>query len=235
MSDLKIAVGGLDYLAEQTTTQYAITNAANALSLATVSAGTVSNTNVTGYIATLTFATAHALTFSPAANVMPNYFIKFAAATVTGGTGVLSGNTFRILSIPSITTLTFYTTVSAATFSGASVIPVFYPVFQQALLSGAATNTLASGTTGSFATSGGYPYYGSVQAANLTLNANCVALYNSDNTAIPLDASTGITPAVAPTFRTMLAASSAGQLRFGPLDQLAASGTTASSFISIVA
>ena len=234
MSDLKIAVGGLDYLAEQSTTQFAILNGTNAFTLATVSAGTVSGTNITGYIATLTFASAHGLTFSPSSNVLPNYFIKFASATVTGGTGVLSGNTFRILSIPSATTLTFYTTVSAATFSGASVIPVFYPLFQQALLSGAATNTLASGTTGSFATSGGFPYYGSVQCSNLTLGANCAALYNSDNTAVPLDASTGVTPSTAPTFRPMLATSTAGQLRFGPYDQIAASGTTATSYISIV-
>jgi len=234
MSDLKIAVGGSDYLAEQTISQFAITNAANALSLSTTSAGTVAGTNITGYIATLTFTTAHGLTFSPSANVPPNYFIKFASATVTGGTGVLTGNTFRILTIPSTTTLTFYTTVSAATFSGASVIPVFYPVFQQALLSGAATNTLASGTTGSFATTGGYPYYGTVQAVNLNLGANCTGLYNSTNDAIPLDASTGVTPSTAPTFRTMLAASANGQLRFGPYDQISAAGTTANSLFSIV-
>ena len=224
MSDLKIAVGGLDYLAEQTTTQFVIP------------AGAGATFSAANNIATITFNAAHGLTFSPAANVLPNYFITFGGTTsgITG-TGILVGNVFRILSIPSTTAITIYTTITAATITSMTGTPVFMPVFQQALLSGAATNTLASGSTGSFATTGGYPYYGSVQCVNMNLGANCVAQYNSDGTFLPLDASTGATPATAPTFRIMLGASSNGQLRFGPQDIIAASGTTATSRFSIVA
>ena len=223
MSDLKIAVGGNDYVTEQSTTQYVIP------------AGAGATFSVANNIATITFNAAHGLTFTPSANVLPNYFIKFGGSTSgLTGTGILVGNVFRILSIPSTTSITIYTTITAATVTSLTGIPVFYPVFQQALLSGAATTTLASGTTGSFATSGGYPYYGSVQCANLFFGANCNAYYNSDNTGFPLDASTGSTPATAPTVRKFLAASAAGQLRFGPYDYIAADGTTATSYLSIV-
>ena len=152
------------------------------------------------------------------------------------GTGVLLANVFRILSIPSTTTFTIYTTItSVTTTTSSTVIPVFYPVFQQALLSGASTGTLASGSTGSFAVAGGYPYFGTVQRANLTTGANANVLYNPDNTGFPLDASTGNTPATAPTARTLLAVSSNGQLRFGPYDYIAASGSAGTTYISIVA
>jgi len=235
MSDLKIALGGNDFIAEQSTTQIAIANATNAFTLATVSAGLVSGTNTTGYVGTLTFASAHGLTFSPAANILPNYFIKFASATVTGGTGILTGNVFRILSIPSTLTLTFYTTVSAATFSGASVIPVFYPVLQQSLLSGAATGVV-SGASNSFTVQGGYPYYGSVQCANITAGSNTTVYYNPDNAGVPLDAQTGITPSTAATVRSLLSAAGGGQFRLGPYDYVAQTGVAGSqtTFISIV-
>jgi hypothetical protein len=65
--------------------------------------------------------------------------------------------------------------------------------------------------------------------------ANCNAYYNPDNLGQPLDQSTGNTPSTAPTFRKMLAASSSGQLRYGPQDYIAADGTTATSYLSIVA
>jgi len=223
MSDLKIAVGGLDYFPEQSTTQFVIP------------AGAGATFSAANNIATITFNAAHGLTFNPSANVLPNYFIKFGGSTSgLTGTGILVGNVFRILSIPSTTSITIYTTITAATVTSLTGIPVFYPVFQTALLSGAATGTLVSGPYGSFATSGGYPYYGSAQCVNATFGANCVASYNPDNTGVPLDASTGLTPATAPTVRTMLAASASGQLRFGPYDYIAASGTTATSYISIV-
>lgn len=225
MSDLKIAVGGLDYFTEQSTTQFVIPAGAGATFTASNNIGTV------------TFNAAHGLTFNPSSNVLPNYFIKFGGSTSgISGTGILVGNVFRILSIPSTTSITIYTTITAiTTVTSLTGIPVFYPVFQQALLSGAAAGVLASGTTGSFATYGNFPFYGTVQAANLTLGANCVALYNPDNTAAPLDASTGNTPTTAPTMRTLLAASAGGQMRFGPYDYIAASGTTATSYLSIVA
>ena len=223
MSDLKIAVGGLDYFPEQSTAQYVIP------------AGAGATFAVANNIATITFNAAHGLTFNPAANVLPNYFIKFGGTTSgLTGTGILVGNVFRILSIPSTTTITIYTTITAATVTSLTGIPVFYPVFQTALLSGAATGTLASGTTGSFATSGGYPFYGTTQCVNFTFGANCTALYNPDNTGAPLDASTGNTPSTAPTVRTFAAVTTGGQLRFGPYDYIQGIGASGTSYISIV-
>jgi hypothetical protein len=228
MSDLKIAVGGADYFTEMATTAVPV-------------AMTAVTTTSTGNIMTITTGSNHGLTFSPASATplpMPNYFVKFGGSgyTINGGTGVLLGNVFRILSIPSATTFTIYTTItSVTTTTSSTVIPVFYPVFQQGLLSGAATGTLASGITGSFASAGGYPYYGSVQCANLTTGANANVQYNPDNTGFPLDASTGNTPATAPTVRTLLAVSTNGQLRFGPYDYIAASGSSGTTYISIVA
>jgi hypothetical protein len=213
MSDLKIAVGGLDFYTEQSTTQYVIP------------AGAGATFSAANNIATITFNAAHGLTFSPSANVLPNYFITFGGSTSgLTGTGVLVGNTFRILSIPSTTSITIYTTVTAATITSMTGIPVFYPVFQSALLSTAAN--LPAGTT--------IPYYSTAQCVNLTLGANVNAYYAPGNNNPPLDATTGNTPSTAPTLRKMLAASSNGQLRFGPYDALWADGTTATSYLSIV-
>lgn len=214
MSDLKIAVGGLDYFTEQQTTQFVIP------------AGAGATFSASNNIATITFNAAHGLTFTPSAGTMPNYFIKFGGSTSgLTGTGVLVGNVFRILSIPSTTSITIYTTITAATVTSLTGIPVFYPVFQSALLSGQAN--LPSNTT--------IPYLGTVQCVNYTFGANCNAYYNSDNAGFPLDATTGNTPATAPTSRKMGAASGQGQLRFGPYDYIAADGTTATSYISICA
>jgi hypothetical protein len=214
MSDLKIAVGGLDYFTEQSTTQYVIP------------AGAGATFSASNNIATITFNAAHGLTFTPTAGTLPNYFIKFGGSTSgLSGTGILVGNVFRILSIPSTTSITIYTTITAATVTSLTGIPVFYPVFQSALLSGVA-NLPSSNTI---------PYYGTTQCVNMTLGANCNAYYNPDNAGVPLDATTGSTPSTAPTVRKMLSASSGGQLRFGPYDYLAADGTTATSYMSIVA
>lgn len=219
MSDLKIAVGGVDYITEQSTTQYVIP------------AGAGASFSASNNIATITTNAAHGLTFNPSPNALPNYFIKFAtAATVGSGTGVLLNNVFRILSIPSTTTFTIYTTVTTATITSTTFVPIFYPAFTVALLS----NPAYFNGTGTFATTGIYPNYGAVQCANLTLGANCNAYYNPDNAGVPLDATSGNTPSTAPTWRKMLAASSGGQVRFGPWDYIAADGTTATSYISIV-
>ena len=212
MSDLKIAVGGLDYVTEQSTTQFVIP------------AGAGATFSASNNIATITFNAAHGLTFSPSSGTLPNYYIKFGGSTSgLTGTGVLVGNVFRILSIPSTTSITIYTTVTAATVTSLTGIPVFYPVFQSALLSSVAN--LPAGTT--------IPYLGTAQLVNYTFGANCNAYYNPDNTGAPLDATTGNTPSTAPTMRKMGAASAGGQLRFGPYDYIAADGTTATSYISI--
>jgi hypothetical protein len=212
MSDLKIAVPGLDYFAEQTITQFAIP------------AGAGATFAVANNVATITTNAAHGLTFSPSANVPPNYFIQPATSSSgLTGTGILVGNFFRILSIPTTTTFTIYTTITAATVTATTFNPVFFPTFLAALLSSIALQP-----------AGPFPYYGPVQCCNLTLAANLVAQYNPDNTCYPQDASTGNTLGTAPTMRTLLAASASGQLRFGPQDVLLASGTTATSRFSIV-
>ena len=216
MSDLKIAVGGLDYLTEQSTTQFVIP------------AGAGATFSVSNNIATFTTNAAHGLTQSFSAGVLPNYFVTFGGSTSgLTGTGILVGNTFRILSIPTTTSFTFYTTITAATVTSTTVIPVFYPQFIASLLSSSANFPLPTGAAG-------YPQYGSAQCVNMTLGANCVAQYNPSNNNVPLDATTGNTPGTAPTMRTMAAASTGAQLRFGPYDYIAASGTTATSYFSVV-
>jgi hypothetical protein len=225
MSDLKIAVPGLDYYSEYSTSQFVIPAGAGATFVAS------------NNIATITTNAAHGLTFSPSPGVLPNYFIQLGGSVSgTSGTGQLIGPVFRILSIPSTTTFTIYTTVTAATVTSTTFIPIFIPAFFTALISqGSPSPSLwywNNATTAVLSQS--YPQFGTVQVANLTLGANCVASYNPDNTNIVQDPSAGATIAVAPTMRTMLAASSSGQLRFGPQDYLAASGTTATSRISIV-
>lgn len=235
MSDLKIAVPGAVYQTELSTTQIAITNAANALSLA-----------VSNNIATLTFASAHGLTAAPAAGTLPNFYFTFAAATVTGGTGTLNGPIFQILSIPSTTTLTFYTTVTSATFSGASVIPVFIPVYS------AFTGSAFSGYINSYS-----PVTSSViqtplpilstANCNFTTGPNCLVAYYPDNTSIiqtPISVNVvsgvaqppGQTLVTAPTQRTLLPASSQGQVWLDGTASIAvlASGTAGTSRVSVI-
>jgi hypothetical protein len=212
MSDLKIAVGGLDYLAEQTITQFVIP------------AGAGATFAVSNNVATITTNAAHGLTFSPSAGVPPNYFIQPATSTSgLTGTGILVGNNFRILTIPSTTTFTIYTTVTAATVTSTTFNPIFFPITLTALISSIALQP-----------AGPFPYYGTIQLMNLTTGANLAAQYNPDNTNIPLDATTGNTLGTAPTMRTLVPASSQGQIRLGPQDFLIANGTTATSRYSIL-
>jgi hypothetical protein len=212
MADLKIAVPGLDYVSELTTTQFVIPAGASG-------AFAVSNN-----IATITTNAAHGLTYSPAAGTLANYFIQFAtAATGITGVGVLLNNFFRILSIPTTTTFTIYTTVTAATLTSTTWNCVFMGTLQTSLL-----------TTIALQPAGAYPLLGTVQELNCTFGANLLAQYNPDNTMTAQDPTTGATLATAPTMRTLLAASSSGQIRLGPQDILIASGTTATSRVSII-
>jgi hypothetical protein len=104
MSDLKIAVPGLDYYSEYSTAQFVIPAGAGATFVAS------------NNIATITTNAAHGLTFNPSPGVLPNYFIQLGGSVSgTTGTGQLIGPVFRILSIPSTTTFTIYTTVTALT------------------------------------------------------------------------------------------------------------------------
>lgn len=174
-------------------------------------------------IATITMAAAHGLTFTPAAGVPANYFVLISGSTSgLSGTGILVGNIFRILSIPTTTEITIYTTVSAATITSMTLTPVFFPPF--------AANP-------AYAASAGVPALGAA-LMNVAFGANCTMQYNPDQTFIALDAVTtyqlGATPATAPTWRTIVAASGAAQV-YGayPTTAIMAGGTTATSHVSV--
>jgi hypothetical protein len=75
----------------------------------------------------------------------------------------------------------------------------------------------------------------------MLLGANCVCTYNPDNTAVILDGQTtpglpgGTTPTVAPVYRNLVPASSSSQVwMFGPDTIIQASGTTATSRVSVI-
>jgi hypothetical protein len=230
MSDTKLPVStaGLDFYGEITSTQFVIP------------AGAGATFSASGNIATITTNAAHGLTFAPAAGVAPNFYVQFATtATVTGGTGVLVGNTFRILTIPSTTTFTIYTTVTAATVTATTFNPVFAPPFFAQQGSVFANPAFTGQAT--------VPLYPQLQSGfiNATLAANIAAQYSPLNvggvaTAVNLflDSQTtpaAGTPAVAPTLRNLAAASTNGQVWLNPPQGfLIANGTTATSFWSLV-
>lgn len=224
MSDLKIAIQGLVYQPELSTTQIGITATANAWTYAQVAA-----TN----IATITTAAAHGLTFTPAAGVLPNFFVTFAGnITAQTGVGTLIGNTFRILSIPSTTTFTIFSTVTAATAATtAAIIPVFVPEFTVAIGSPFAGGPYAG--TPAVQTQGPVQGAGNV---NMTTGPNCVVVYCPDNTGQILDSTTGSTPTTAPVQRTLLPASSQGQIWFDSTGStfINASGTAGTSRFSMI-
>jgi hypothetical protein len=223
MSELRLPMAGLDFFPEQTVTQFAIPAGAGATFAAANNIGTI------------TFNAAHGLTLQPAANVPPNYFLTFGGAiTVTGGTGTLIGNIFRILSIPSATSITIYTTITAATITSLTGIPVFYPWLLPAQQSGflnGPTQTIA-GTVTPFP-----PPYMQGAMCNFAQGPNCAVRYNPDRTAVILDgASTpalGGTPAAAPVWRDLGAASTNNQIWIcAPQIAIWANGTAGSSFFS---
>lgn len=223
MSDLKLAVAGAVYQAELSTAQFAI--------LATANAWTFAAAN---NIATITTTTPHGLTFTPVAGTMPNFFVTFQGnITAQTGVGTIIGVIFRILSIPSTTTFTIYTTVTAATAATtAGIVPVFIPNYTPVIGSGFAGSITAG--TPAVATPGALQ---STENCNFTLGANCVVNYYPDNTGLIYDQTTGSTPATAPVARTLLAASTSGQVWMDCTGStaLVASGTTATSRVSVVA
>lgn len=228
--DNKLPVAGLDLQSELTITQF------------TIPAGAGATFAASNNIMTITFNAAHGLTLSPAAGVPPNYFITFGGSTsgVTG-TGVLVGNIFRILTIPSTTAITIYGTITAATVTALTGIPVFFPPFTAGIGS-----QYQNGPSQSIATAGTYPLPNLTGAlVNAALGANGAMRYNPDQTAVILDPYTtqalapgtpgGLTPAVAPTWRDIVAASGLGQV-WGAPPWLAfwANGSTATSRLSVV-
>jgi len=222
MSDLKIALPGSDYITELKTTQTSIAYSSNNFTVAFANG-----------VATVTTATAHGLTFSPAAGTLPNYFFTFSGVTGSTGTGTLNGPIFQISTIPSTTTFTFATSVTGGTFTSATIQLIFMPVFQSALLSSVANYNP------NLSTSVGVPFFGSAQCVNFNLAGNLNAYYNPDNTNIVQGPSgAGVTTiSTAPVNRVMAAGTATptyGQLRFGPQDFLATTTTAGTSYISIV-
>lgn len=218
MSDLKLSTTGLDLQSELAISQFVIP------------AGAGATFSASNNIGTITFNAAHGLTLSPAAGVPPNYFITFGGSTsgITG-TGVLVGNIFRILSIPSTTAITIYTTITAATVTSLTGIPVFFSPFT-------AGGGGPYGPVQTPATAGTYPLPNlSTNMVYAKLAANCAIRYNPDQTALILDATTGNTPAVAPTWRDVIAASGSGMVMCSaPWTAIWANGTTATSNVSVL-
>ena len=233
MSDLKIAVPGLDYQTE--------------LKITTVQRTGSTFTSLGANLAVITCTAAHGYSQTPTAPEAPVLFVKLSGTTSgLSGTGILVGNVFRVvmfgtgsnsITVNGTTTslantdIVIYTTVTAATVTSMTVQPAYFPVFQAALLSASANYSpqQAAGVT--------WPLYGSAQAVNFTTGSNTIAYYNPDNTLVPLDQSSGNTPTTAPTVRQFGAASSYGQLRFGPQDYFVqnAANATQTSYLSIVA
>jgi len=224
-----IALVGLGYQTELTITQFVIP------------AGAGATFSAANGIATITFNAAHGLTMTPAAGVPPNYFIGFGGSTsAPTGTGILVGNIFRILSIPSTTAITIFTSLTALTVTSLTGIPVFFPPFIAGAVAGYGSGSPTQ-TISSVVTAEPFPVLG-LAAFNIVTGANCAVVYNPDNKAVALDASTtplvagvATTPTTAPTWRTLVAASSNDQAAGAyPNTAIFANGTTATTTLSVL-
>lgn len=203
MSILRLPVAGLDLQTKLSITQTLIAAGAGA---------TFSNANAAnvgaGGVCTFTTNGAHGLTLNPSAGVPPNYFVTFGgSSSAITGTGVLINNVFRILSIPSTTTFTFWSTISTATVTSTTVVPVFYPNFlagNNSAFAGGPTQTISTVVTG-------FPPP-QLEAAMVfcITGANCTVQIDQGQTSLLLDPqstpTTG-TPATAPTWTAFTAVS----------------------------
>jgi len=224
--DTRLPTAGLDLQSELTITQFVIP------------AGAGATYSASNNIATVTFNAAHGLTLSPAAGVPPNYFITFGGSTSgQSGVGVLVGNIFRILTIPSTTAITIYCTITALTVTSLTGIPVFFPPF-----TAGAGSAFVNGPSQVISTAGTYPLPNLTGAVvNASQGANAAVRINTDQNAVILDGYTtpqlsgGNTPAVAPTWRDLIAASASGQAWIAPpWGAIWANGTTATSRYTVV-
>jgi hypothetical protein len=203
MSLLRLGTPGLDLQPALTTTQVPIAGGAG---------GLFSNS---GNLCTITTNAAHGLTFNPSAGVMPNYFVTFAGVTGQTGVGSLISNVFRILTIPSTTTFTIYSTVTAAVMTAATVIPVFYSPFTAqgtSSFAGGPTQTIAAVPTA-------FPPASLDCAVGYSvLGANCTVQGCLPQNALILDALS--TPAAgtpnSPTWTVLQVASSTELMAFFP-------------------
>lgn len=224
MSMLRLGYAGLDLESQLTITQIPVPAGAGA---------TFANS---GNICTFTSNAAHGLTLNPAAGVPPNYFVTFGGSTsgITG-TGVLINNIFRILSIPSTTTFTFYSTITAATVTSTTVVPVFYPNFLAGSTSGFGGGPTQ--TIGAVVTVFPPPQFVGADVL-MQLGANCAFVINAAQTAIILDPQstpTGGTPGTAPTWTTASAVSTNFEsFMVGPTMAIFASGAAGTTTLSVV-
>ena len=230
MAILRLSTPGFDYQTQQSIAQFVIP------------AGGGATYSATGNIATITTNAAHGLTLNPAAGVPPNYFVSFGGSTSgQTGVGVLVGNIFRILSIPSTTTFTIFCSITALTVTSMTVIPIFFCPFiasPASLFSGPQPTMTVAAVTTAYpppALASGYVY------AQLAANANI--RINSDNTfSAPLDPyttpqSAGVfsTPATAPTWTIAQPVSTSGGIAMlGWTAAVWAGGTTATSTLSVM-
>ena len=223
MSELKIGIpGGADFLQPPGTTG-PWTNAQVPVALGASGTFAVANN-----IATLTFTSAHGLTMVPTYPAMPNFFVQFNGASAITGTGTINGPIFRILSIPNTTSLTIYTTVTAATVTSANAVPVFFPPFSPIIGSTFVgfLNNLGTNVVGALVQS---------SSVNFSLGANCTIQFDPTNVQIIYDGTTGNTPSTVPTLRSMAAVSTNGQEYINPPQMgVYASGSAGTSYFSVI-
>lgn len=213
--DGKLTVPGLNFLSEISTTQVPVASGA----------GTITFAN---NIATVTFAAAHGLTLTPAAGTAPNYFGTFTGVTGITGTGTLNGPIFRILAIPSATTIQIYTTVTAAVFTAGTFVPIF-------LIPGIAQigSSFVNGPTMTGVAVA--PALVTAGVANVITGANCVVQYYPANDSFINDPSSGNTQNAQAATRTLVPVSSQGQVWFdGPTTVIAASGGAGTTRWSVI-
>ncbi len=204
-----------------------------------IPAGAGATFAASGNIMTITFNAAHGLTMTPAAGVPPNYFIGFGGSTSgAAGIGVLVGNIFRILTIPSTTAITIYGTITALTVTSLTGIPIFYPPF-----TAQSTSQFGGGPTQTISTVVTPEPPADLEAAFVMAQfaANARMRINPKMDAVILDQYTtpgltgGTTPATAPTWVDVGAVSTNYNGFVGPpWGAIWADGSTATSTVSVV-
>jgi hypothetical protein len=216
MSDIKLFVPGTEFQTELSTTQVPVASGAGSIAAA-------------NNIVTVTTAAAHGLTLTPAAGTLANYFVTFTGVTAQTGVGTLNGPIFRVLAIPSTTTIQIYSTVTAGTFTAGTIVPVFIVPFIGQQVSGFVNGPTMTGV-------GVAPAMVGAAICNVLLGANCTVQYNPDNTSVIQDPTVASTLAVAPTFRIMGAVSTGGQYWLAEAScALFASGGAGTTRVSVIA
>jgi hypothetical protein len=213
--DGKLTVPGLNFLTELSTTQVPVASGAGTIVVA-------------NNIATVTFAGAHGLTMTPAAGTAPNYFCTFTGVAGMVGVGTFNGPIFRILAIPSATTIQVYTTLTAATFAAGTCVPIFIMPGTAQIGSGFVNGPLMTGVAVP-------PAFIEACVANVTTGANCVVQYYPANDSFINDPLSGNTQAAPAATRTLVPVSSQGQVWFdGPTTVIAASGGAGTTRWSVI-